>query len=137
MTLSPLLSAAQPIPLHALAAIAAFGLGAAQILLPKGTRRHVIQGWLWIALMGFVALSSFLIAAEMMPLGRFGPIHALSVFTLLSLIGGVAAARRRKLRLHGATMIYLFLGTMVVAGAGAFLPGRVMHAVAFGTADGP
>lgn len=132
MTLAPLLTAAQPVPLHALAAMAAFALGATQILLPKGTRRHAVQGWLWIALMAFVAASSFLIAAEMMPMGRFGPIHALSAFTLFSLVGGILAVRHGNVRLHGATMVYLFLGALVVAGAGAFLPGRIMHQVATG-----
>ena len=138
MTLAPLWSAPQPIPLHALAAVAALLIGLMQIILPKGTRRHVVQGWLWVALMAFVALSSFLIVARMMPLGRFGPIHALSAFTLLSLAGGVLAIRRRRdVRLHGATMIYLFLGALVVAGAGAFMPDRIMHRVVAGPSLAP
>ena len=49
-----------PIPSHALAAIAAVVLGAAQLAFAKGTARHQTLGWAWVGLMSYVAASSFL-----------------------------------------------------------------------------
>jgi uncharacterized membrane protein len=47
MSLDPLLNAVPPIPLHALAAIAAFILGVVQLIAPKGTLPHRTLGWIW------------------------------------------------------------------------------------------
>ena len=58
MTLAPLLDAAQPIPLHAFAAMAAFVLGIVQFVAPKGTLPHRTVGWIWVGLMAVVAISS-------------------------------------------------------------------------------
>ena len=59
MSLTPLLDAAPAIPLHAFAAMAAFVLGAVQLAAPKGTLPHRTLGWVWVALMLAVAISSF------------------------------------------------------------------------------
>ena len=131
MHLQPLLDAPFPIPLHAAAAIAAFVLGLAQIALPKGTRRHVVMGWAWIVLMAVVAVSSFFISA-LGTFGRFSYIHVLSVVTLVSLVAGVREVRRGQVRMHAATMLYLFLGALVIAGAFTFTPYRVMNDVVTG-----
>ncbi len=58
MSLEPLLRAAEPIPIHAFAAIAAFALGLVQFAAPKGTLPHRTIGWIWVGLMATVALSS-------------------------------------------------------------------------------
>ena len=44
--------------LHLGAALLALGLGTANLVLAKGTRRHRMVGAMWIAAMLFVALSS-------------------------------------------------------------------------------
>jgi uncharacterized membrane protein len=59
MSLAPLLDAAPAIPLHAFAAMVAFALGVVQLAAPKGTLPHRTIGWIWVALMGLVAGSSF------------------------------------------------------------------------------
>ena len=59
MSLAPLLDAAPAIPLHAFAAMAAFALGAVQLVAPKGTLPHRTLGWIWVGLMALVAISSF------------------------------------------------------------------------------
>ena len=82
---------------HALAAFAALFLGAAQLLGKKGTATHRALGYVWVALMAAVALSSFFIHQIKM-VGLFSPIHLLSIFTLFSLSWAVyeaAAARSR------------------------------------------
>lgn len=97
MTFAPLFAAQQPIPLHALAALAATLLGAAQLWAPKGTRIHRRIGWIWVWLMSFVALSGFFIH-ELKMIGPFSPIHLLSAFTLAALWYAVRAARRGEAR---------------------------------------
>jgi len=48
------------VQVHALAAIAALALGAAQLAAPKGTLSHRAVGWVWVTLMATTALSSFI-----------------------------------------------------------------------------
>jgi uncharacterized membrane protein len=41
-------------------------------------------------------------------------------------------ARHRRVVKHRNAMISIFLGALLIAGFFTFLPGRIMHAVAFG-----
>jgi uncharacterized membrane protein len=131
MTLAPLLDAAQPIPLHAFAAMGAFVLGLVQFAAPKGTLPHRTVGWIWVGLMAVVAISSFWIQ-EIRLWGPWSPIHLLSIFSPIMLVLGVWYARRHNVRGHKITMISIFCGALVIAGIFTFVPGRVMHAVALG-----
>jgi uncharacterized membrane protein len=131
MTLEPLLAAPVEIQIHAFAALAAFALGAVQLVAPKGTIPHRLFGWIWAALMLVVVISSFFIH-EIRLWGQWSPIHLLSVFTLIALPLAVWAARRHDVGRHQRAMIGLFFGALVVAGAFTLLPGRIMHAVVFG-----
>ena len=131
MTLAPLLGAPPAIQLHALAAGAALMLGVVQLTLPKGTVPHRAMGWIWVLLMLVVALSSFLIH-QIRLWGPWSPIHLLSVFTLVTLPLAVGHARRGKVASHRWAMLSLFVGALLIAGAFTFVPGRIMHAVAFG-----
>ncbi len=59
MSLAPLLDASPVIQVHAFAAFAAFGLGLVQFAAPRGTLPHRTVGWLWVALLAIIAISSF------------------------------------------------------------------------------
>ena len=131
MTLAPLLDAAQPIPLHAFAAMGAFVFGLVQFAAPKGTLPHRTVGWIWVGLMAVVAISSFWIQ-EIRLWGPWSPIHLLSIFTPVMLVLGVWYARRHTVRGHKITMVSIFAGALAVAGLFTFVPGRIMHAVMFG-----
>jgi uncharacterized membrane protein len=131
MSLAPLLDAAPANPLHAFAAMAAFALGIVQFAAPKGTLPHRTLGWIWVALMAVVAISSFWIH-QIRLFGPWSPIHLLSVFTPVMLVLGVFYARRHNVRGHRITMISIFAGALVVAGLFTFVPGRIMHTVVFG-----
>ncbi|HEY4134102.1 MAG TPA: DUF2306 domain-containing protein [Alphaproteobacteria bacterium] len=131
MTLSPLFAQPPVIPLHALAAMAAFVLGAAQLALPKGTTLHRANGYVWVALMVAVALSSFWIHT-IRTWGDWSPIHLLSILTLCNLPYAIWRARVGDFRGHRYAMIGLFVGGLVIAGGFALMPGRIMHAVVFG-----
>jgi uncharacterized membrane protein len=131
INLAPLLNALPPIPLHAIAAMAAFVLGVVQLAAPKGTLPHRTLGWIWVLLMAAVALSSFWIH-QIRLVGPWSPIHLLSIFTLVMLPLGVWRAHRHQVSAHRWTMIGIFTGALVIAGAFTLVPGRIMHAVIFG-----
>jgi len=131
MSLAPLLDAAPAIPLHAFAAMAAFVLGLLQFASPKGTLPHRTVGWIWVALMLVVAISSLWIH-QIRLLGPFSPIHFLSIFTLVMLPLAVWKAHSHQVAAHRRIMISLFLGALLIAGLLTLLPGRIMHKVVFG-----
>jgi uncharacterized membrane protein len=131
MSLAPLLNAAPVVQIHAFAAMAAFCLGIVQLSAPKGTLPHRALGWVWVVLMLIISGSSFFIHGIRL-WGPWSPIHILSVVAPVSLLLGVLAARGHRVRAHRITMTSLFAGALVLAGIFTFVPGRVMHAVAFG-----
>ena len=132
MNLAPLLAAPAVIQVHAFAALSAFALGAVQLAAPKGTIPYRAVGWLWAGLMLVLVLSSFFIHTIRL-WGPFSPIHLLSIFTLAMLPLAVWRARQHDVRKHQRSMLGLFLGALVIAGIFTFLPGRIMHAVVFGS----
>jgi uncharacterized membrane protein len=131
MSLAPLLDAPPAIPLHALAAVAAFALGIVQFAAPKGTLPHRTVGWIWVGLMVTVAASSFWIH-QLRLFGPWSPIHLLSIFTLLVVPLAVWRARRHDVSGHRRIMIFTFVGALVVAGLFTVVPGRIMNSVIFG-----
>jgi uncharacterized membrane protein len=131
MTLAPLFNAAPIIQLHAFAAMGAFVLGIVQLAAPKGTIPHRTIGWIWALLMATIAVSSFWIH-DLRIVGPFSPIHLLSIFTLVMLPLAILRARRHRVDRHRRAMIGIFFGALVIAGLFTLLPGRIMHAVAFG-----
>jgi uncharacterized membrane protein len=132
MSLAPLLDAVPPIPIHAFAAMAAFALGVVQLAAPKGTLPHRTLGWIWVALMAVVAVSSLWIH-DISLVGPFSPIHLLSIWVPIMLVVAVVAARRHNVRRHRTTMLWLFAGALIIAGLFTFMPGRIMHRVVFGS----
>jgi uncharacterized membrane protein len=131
MKLAPLLEAAPAIQFHAVAALGAFALGLLQFAAPKGTIPHRTVGWIWSALMVSVSISAFFIH-EIRLWGPWSPIHLLAIFTLAMLPLAVWQARRHAVEHHRKAMISIFLRALVVAGLFTFMPGRIMHAIAFG-----
>jgi uncharacterized membrane protein len=131
MSLAPLLNAPIAIQLHAFAAMGAFVLGLVQFAAPKGTLPHRTVGFIWLALMLTVALSSFWIH-EIRLWGPWSPIHLISIYVLIMIPTAIYFARTHKVRGHAKTVIGMFLGGLVIAGLFTLLPGRIMHAVAFG-----
>lgn len=120
-----------PIPSHALVALLAVLLGGLQLSRAKGTAQHRLLGWIWVALMAYVATSSFLIS-EIKLWGAFSPIHLLSVWTLISLVMAIFHVRRGNIRQHKIWMMLLYVLALLVTGLFTLWPGRVMHAVLFG-----
>ena len=131
MSLAPLLNASSAIQLHAFAAMAAFVLGLIQFAAPKGTLPHRTLGFIWFALMLTVAISSFWIH-EIRLWRDWSPIHLISIYVLIMIPMAIYFAHRHNIRGHARTVIGIFIGGLVIAGLFTFVPGRIMHAVAFG-----
>ena len=131
MSLQPLLDAAPAVQVHAFAAMAAFALGLVQLSAPKGTLPHRTVGYVWVALMVIVAGTSFWIH-DLRMWGPWSPIHLLSIFTLGALPLAILHARRHRVAEHRKAMLAMFAGALLIAGLFTFMPGRIMHAVAFG-----
>ncbi len=132
MSLAPLLNASIAIQVHVAAALLALGIGAGILLGPKGTVPHRVMGWLWALAMTVVAFGSFWIH-ELRLIGDFSPIHILSVVTLIALPILIVRARQGDVRRHRRAVLLLYFGALGAAGIFAFMPGRIMNAVVFGS----
>lgn len=117
MSLTPLIEAAPAVQLHTIAALAALIGGPLQALLPKDRGAHRWAGYLWVATMAIVALTSFGIESRWPIVWRLGPIHLLSVLTLIALPYAVWAARSGQPQAHRAAMISIWLFALVIPGA--------------------
>jgi uncharacterized membrane protein len=131
MTLTPLLDAQPIIRFHAAFAFAAIGLGAVQLLAPKGTLPHRTAGWTRATLMILVAATSLFIHT-IRTWGPWSPIHLLSLFTLGVVPLAVLSARRHNVRAHRSAMIWIFSLALVVTGLFTLAPGRIVNKVLFG-----
>ena len=126
-----LLAQAGPlIEFHVAAALTALVVGLVILAGVKGTALHKAMGWTWVAAMASVAISSLFI--KVINPGHWSFIHFLSGWVIIALPMGVAAIRRRNVRMHRRMMTGLFVGGLIVAGAFTFVPGRLMWAVFFG-----
>lgn len=138
MSLDPLLSAPLVIQVHLLAAIAAFLIGVVQLVGPKGTLPHKTMGLIWLGLMALVAASAFFIQHPVEPgdpfWKRFSFIHGFILLTAWGIVSGSYYLVRGgpTTKKHSGPFIGMFIGALVIAGALAFLPGRIMHAIVFG-----
>jgi uncharacterized membrane protein len=131
VTLTPFLTAAPHIQLHAIAALLALGLGPFALYRTRRNRMHKIIGYIWMTAMLVTALSSFAIT-EFGMIGPFSPIHLLSVLALWSLWRGVVTIRAGNVAAHRATLRNLYWRGIIIAGLFNFLPtGRMINRIVF------
>jgi uncharacterized membrane protein len=108
--------------IHLATVLPALPLGAYLLLRPRGDRLHRLLGRAWAGMMVVTAISSFWLREG----GGLSFIHLFSVATLLSIPMAVVAIRRGNVRRHRGAMTGMFIG-LVVAGAFAFMPGRLLN----------
>ena len=129
--MSILFAQAQPIPLHAVAAMAAIILGGVQFYMKKGGILHKLIGRTWVGLMVVVSVSSFFIH-KIELWGTYSPIHLLSVWTIFSLGLAIYYVRVGNIKRHKQVMIALYGFALLLTGLFTLMPGRVMHQIVFG-----
>jgi uncharacterized membrane protein len=115
---------------HIVAALLALAVGLVILFLPKGRGLHKPLGWVWVGAMAVTALSSLFITG--LNGDAYSIIHLLTGWTLIALPMGVFAIRNRNVKAHKRSMLGLYLGGLVVAGALTLLPGRFMFQLFFG-----
>ena len=120
--------------LHLATVVPAFGIGLLQLARRKGTRAHKLLGRVYMVLMMATGLITLAMPAEVGPrfLDHFGFIHAFSVLALINVPAAYIAARRGNIKLHRVNMLALYFGGILIAGAFAFSPGRMLHSWLFG-----
>ncbi len=97
------------IPAHAAGATIALLLGGYNLRhRPKGDRIHRRVGRVWVIAMYWTVFSSFAIK-DLRP-GHYSWIHALSLFTFVTLTIGLWAALTRRVRLHRQFITGSYLG---------------------------
>lgn len=120
--------------LHLVTVVPAFMLGTWMMLQRKGTAQHRLLGRIMLVLVFFTAFVTLFMPAQVGPqfLGHFGFIHLLSLNVLCGVVIAWRAARRGDIKTHRANMIGLYVFGFLVAGAFAFMPGRLLHQWLFG-----
>jgi uncharacterized membrane protein len=120
--------------LHLATVVPAFFLGGLQLLRPKGTPGHKLLGKIYMALMLATGLITLAMPAEVGPrfLNHFGFIHIFSFMALFGVPSAYIAARRGNIKAHRGAMLGLYIGGILIAGAFAFSPGRMLHTWLFG-----
>jgi uncharacterized membrane protein len=115
--------------LHLATTVPAFLLGTFLLLRRKGTPTHKLLGRVYLLLMIATGLTTLFMPAQVGPrfLGHFGFIHLFSLLALYSAPSAYLAARRGDIKSHRGSMIGLYVGGILIAGAFAFSPGRVLH----------
>jgi uncharacterized membrane protein len=136
LTLEPLLHAPLAVQIHVATVVPAFLIGTYQIFLSrKGAPFHRALGYVYLTLMTITAIAALFVQA-LMPRGPFfgfSPIHLFVPLTLFGVYGALRGARTHNVRMHRRAMLGVYIGGILIAGSLAFLPGRIMHAVTFGS----
>jgi uncharacterized membrane protein len=115
------------IALHLAAALIALAVGATVMARRKGTINHKRLGWFWVVLMATVAVTSIFIRDYRLPnIAGYTPIHALTLFALISLPRGIYHIRQGNVAAHRGVMKGLFIGGCIVAGLFTLVPGRFL-----------
>ena len=95
------------------------------LLQRRGTGRHRLLGWGWtVAMFGTAVISLFV--HESGGGGRWSPIHALSVLTIVAVPLTILAARRHRVEAHRFGIRFAVTGALLIAGFFTFPFGRML-----------
>lgn len=119
---------------HLAIVLPALVLGTWLLLRRKGTHAHRVAGRVYMVLMLVTGIVTLFMPAAVGPrmLGHVGFIHAFSLLTLVCVPSAYFAALRGDIRSHRSNMIGLYVGGLLIAGAFAFAPGRMLHTFLLG-----
>ena len=127
----------QIIYVHSVLALLAIPLGLYIIITKKGTRSHKILGRIWVTVLLIVSLTAIFI--QTIKPGQYSLIHLLVPYTIGSLIYSIWNIRRfKKTKIkrykiaHMRSMIGVYIGALLIAGAFTLMPGRFFNEIIFG-----
>lgn len=115
--------------LHLGTVVPAFFIGSFLLLSQKGSEKHKMLGKVYMVLMLVTAVITLFMPARVGPtfLGHFGFIHLFSLLVLYSVPAAYIAIKNKNIKAHRQNMIGLYVGGILIAGAFAFSPGRLLH----------
>jgi uncharacterized membrane protein len=114
---------------HLLTVLPALLIGTVVMVQRKGTAAHIVLGRTYMLLMLTTAIVSFWVRG--LNGDALSPIHALSAWSIVSVVAGWWAIRTGKRRMHAGFMIGLYAGVLI-AGAFTLLPGRALGRLLWG-----
>jgi len=127
----------QIIYVHSVLALLAIPLGLYIIITKKGTKSHKMLGRIWVTVLLIVSLTAIFI--QTIKPGQFSLIHLLVPYTIGSLIYSIWNIRRfKKTKIqrykiaHMRSMIGVYIGALLIAGAFTLMPGRFFNEIIFG-----
>lgn len=114
---------------HLATVLPALAIGTYLMIRRKGSPTHRLLGKIYMMLMMTTALITLFMPAVVGPtlFNHFGFIHIFSVLTLHGVPQAYFAARKHDVRTHRNHMIGLYVGGLLIAGAFAFMPGRLLY----------
>jgi uncharacterized membrane protein len=115
--------------IHLATVLLAFTLGTLLLFQKKGTVLHRFIGKYFMVLMLLTAIVALFMPAQVGPkfLGHFGFIHLFCLLVLYSVPSAYFAVRKGNIVKHKAHLIGVYVGGILIAGAFAFMPGRLLH----------
>ncbi len=127
----------QIIYIHAALALLAIPLGLYIFITKKGTKNHRILGRTWVTVLIIVSLTAVFI--QTINPEQYSLIHLLIPYTIGSLIYSIwninkfkiTKIERYKIK-HMHSMIAVYIGALLIAGAFTLMPGRFFHEIIFG-----
>ena len=119
--------------LHFATIVPCFLIGAWLLLRRKGTPIHKRLGKVYVVLITFSSVVAAAMPALVGPTlwGHFGFIHLFCVVVFVSIPLAMWSIKRGDVKTHAGTMRGLYLGGILIAGAFAFSPGRLLNAWLF------
>ena len=132
MNIDPVLQAPLAIKVHLATVLPAFAIGTWQIFFSKkGSRFHRSLGFVYLSLMTVTAVAAFFIRS--VGNGSLSLIHLFIPLTFFGVFSALWNVRRGDIVGHKRAMLGLYFGGILIAGTLAFMPGRVMHQLVFGS----
>lgn len=123
--------------IHAFFALTAVPLGLYIFFTKKGTSKHTFFGRIWVAWLLTISLTAIFIQ-EISP-GQYSLIHLLIPLTIGTLIYSIWSIRKFKQTdlhkykySHMASMVGVYVGALILAGAFTLMPGRLFYEILFG-----
>ena len=121
---------------HSIFALIAVPLGLYILMKKKGTTQHRLLGLIWVIFLVIVSISAIFIQA--INPGHYSLIHFFIPLTLGSLVYSIwniskfKKTRIQKYKLaHMYSMISVYVGALIIAGAFTLMPGRFFYDILF------